>query len=218
MLTLMKPRSISTMLWPRRGTTVILRVPSQKSTRITMVTRMRIAMIRLISNGVPTNRKPGGKNSSNDGPWNPPSSVADGTSRFTAVTSSAISCFGAWSSALATTNDGGDSERLRCHAGERSERSGTVLYSSNTSAIPRTGRGRWRRRSAPQFGFSDVGDATPHEDDDVDDQRPEHSGDEAEGEGDRLQPRLVAQRVRPARGRRRTSAAIRPSRCRSRGR
>ena len=43
-----------------------------------------------------------GKNSSIDGPWKPPSSVDIGTSRFRALASSAISCFGAWSSALAS--------------------------------------------------------------------------------------------------------------------
>ena len=71
-------------------------------------TRNRISMTRLISNGVPSNSMTGGKNSSIEGPWKPPSSSAAtiGTSRCRALASSAISCFGASSSALATTNVG----------------------------------------------------------------------------------------------------------------
>ena len=66
----------------------------------------RITMMRFISNGVPTNRNPSGKNSLIVGPWKLPSSLADGTIRCTAVSSSAISWFGAGRKALATTTMG----------------------------------------------------------------------------------------------------------------
>lgn len=56
-------------------------------------------MIRLISNGVPSKKMTGGKKSSSEGPWNPPSpdpsSVAKGARRAT-IEDSADSRIGAW--------------------------------------------------------------------------------------------------------------------------
>ena len=87
-----------------------LRVPSQKTRSSATTATKRTSMIRLISNGVPSKRTAGGKNSvdrrtveAHHRRW------TIGTSRFRAFASSAISCFGAWSSALATTNIGTDS-------------------------------------------------------------------------------------------------------------
>jgi hypothetical protein len=61
--------------------------------------------MRFISKFVPAKKTASGKNSLIVGPWKVPSPVAAGRSRFTAVSSSAFSCFGAGSSALATTNE-----------------------------------------------------------------------------------------------------------------
>ena len=48
------------------------------------------------SNGVPWKQTAGGKKSSIDGPWKPPSSVSRGKDQqVTALANSAISCFGA---------------------------------------------------------------------------------------------------------------------------
>jgi hypothetical protein len=52
----------------------MFRVPSQNTTMMTATTRKRISVRRLISKTVPSKNRTGGKNSSMDGPWNPPSS------------------------------------------------------------------------------------------------------------------------------------------------
>ena len=54
-------------------------------------------MIRLISKGVPAKKMAGGKNSLIEGPTKLESPSVEVTSVVTAFTSSAISCFGAWS-------------------------------------------------------------------------------------------------------------------------
>ena len=55
-------------LWTRPGTSFMRRVPSQKTRTSATTARRRMSMIRLISNGVPANRRSLGKNSSIDGP------------------------------------------------------------------------------------------------------------------------------------------------------
>jgi len=46
------------------------RVPSQKTRTMTATTKKRIRMTRLISNGVPSKNRTGGKKSSSVGPLN----------------------------------------------------------------------------------------------------------------------------------------------------
>ena len=69
-----KPKMYSSAAWPRPGTIFMLRVPSQNTTMMMTTTRMRMSITRSSSNGVPSNSRTGGKNSSMEGPWNPPSS------------------------------------------------------------------------------------------------------------------------------------------------
>ena len=69
-----KPKIHSRAAWPRPGTIFMLRVPSQNTTMMMATTRMRMSITRSSSKGVPSKARTGGKNSSIDGPWNPPSS------------------------------------------------------------------------------------------------------------------------------------------------
>ena len=79
MLVRTKPRPISTRLWNRPGTIVILRVPSQKTSTTAMVARIWIRWIRVIGTPETVDEDRAGKNSSIDGAWNsPPSSAVRG--------------------------------------------------------------------------------------------------------------------------------------------
>ncbi len=62
-----KSRPISSTPWKRPGTSLARLAPITKMVRNTITVMNRTRMIRLISNGVPSNQMTGGKKSINDG-------------------------------------------------------------------------------------------------------------------------------------------------------
>ena len=164
-----------------------------------------------------TKRSGSGKNSSIDGPWNSPSSVAVGTSRFTALASSAISCFGAWSGALASTNMEHGSAHMPEQAGtwgisHTLARSGlrriatACKVASDRAACAcaeaRMPIGACRARARPGRHSSEGAGGTarrsrragaPGDHEHVDHERTDHAGDDRREEHDGFQPVGVAQ-------------------------
>jgi len=76
-----KSKTNSQAAWPRVGTTFSRLEPIQRIAMMTATARSRMRRTRFSSNGVPSKRTAGGKNSSIEGPWNPPSpdSAANGS-------------------------------------------------------------------------------------------------------------------------------------------
>ena len=90
MLLRTNPSTDSRAACPRPGTTFIRRVPSTRMSTSTATTSRRMSMTRLSSNGVPAKRTAPGKNSSIEGPWNPPSSSSAVKTRVTSVRAALI--------------------------------------------------------------------------------------------------------------------------------
>src|SRR6218665_922170 len=193
MLTRTRSRPISIRLWKRPGTTFIRRVPSKKSRSSAATAINRTSMIRLISNGVPTNHRGSGKNSPMAGPWNSPSLATIGTIRYAAEEGSVISSFGAWS-LDSRVDEGG------CGRSSRSASLGAPPrdHCHSTNSRPRDlieGAGLSRLPVAGQLDIAHIRHARAHHDEDINHERGQYRGDDAHKEREVVEPRGIPKQV-----------------------